>query len=263
MCALLLGSHADHTWDDAPSAPLPHHTYGSDRLNPACWPDPKAMMAELAAAAPTPVEAMISPYYNFIGRETARYKAAAASAADQLALDADGRPTLGIGGNETAMWDVFSDAGRREMMAGVLSGYVQPFGLRHFWLDCDEPCQAGIPASYNGMPTAAVGAAYPGMLARATREALGWETGRPSVMLGRSAWLGSQKYGTGERPRARKLNTSIPAPVLSPSLVLPVWYWYCTATIDLFVVMQRSGLAIPTARGRLFVSKSGRDSMLQ
>ena len=187
--------HVDHTWDDSPSAPLPHHTYGADRLNPSCWPDPKAMMAELAAG-PDPVEAMISPYYNFIGRNTSVYRAA--SAADQLALDSNGHPTFGIGGNETAIWDIFSEAGRRQMMAGVRRGYVEPFGLRHFWLDCDEPCQSATPASYNGMPAASVGSAYPGMLARATREALGWEKERASVILGRSAWLGSQKFGTGK-----------------------------------------------------------------
>ena len=48
-----------HTWDDAPSAPGVHHTYGSDRLNPACWPDVKGMMAELSAEPR--VEVMISP----------------------------------------------------------------------------------------------------------------------------------------------------------------------------------------------------------
>ena len=42
-----------------------------------------------------------------------------------------------------------------EMMAGVVAGYVAPFGIKHFWLDCDEPCQSGIPATYGGMPAAA------------------------------------------------------------------------------------------------------------
>ena len=41
-------------------APGPHHTYGSDRMNPACWPDVPAMMAELSAEPR--VEVMISPY---------------------------------------------------------------------------------------------------------------------------------------------------------------------------------------------------------
>ena len=53
-----------HTWDDAPSAPGVHHTYGSDRLNPACWPDVKGMMAELSAEPR--VEVMISPCGSII-----------------------------------------------------------------------------------------------------------------------------------------------------------------------------------------------------
>eukprot|EP01046_Picozoa_sp_COSAG06_P051628 COSAG06_NODE_8467_length_2163_cov_3.223353_1_plen_143_part_00 len=70
-----------------------------------------------------------------------------------------------------------------------------PFGLKHFWLDCDEPCQSGVPHSYGAMPAAAVGAAYPHMLAMATREAMGPVGANGSVMLGRSAWAGTQRLG--------------------------------------------------------------------
>ena len=64
-------------------------------------------------------------------------------------------------------------------------------------------------ATWGGMPAPAVGAAYPDMLARATREAMATNDAgiagvgtsssngsSGSVMLGRSAWLGSQKHGT-------------------------------------------------------------------
>lgn len=181
-----------HTWDDAPNAPGPHHTYGSDHLNPACWPDVGAMMAELSVEPR--VEVMISPYYNFLGRNDSRFSDAARDGL--LAVDADGQPHAAIGTpNETAMWDVYQSAARAEMMAGVVAGYVAPFGIKHFWLDCDEPCQSGTPATYGGMPAAAVGAAYPHMLARATREAMGPVGVNGSVMLGRSAWAGTQRLG--------------------------------------------------------------------
>ena len=39
---------------------------------------------------------MISPYYNFLGRNSSRYPAAAT--AGLLALDADGQPHSSIGG---------------------------------------------------------------------------------------------------------------------------------------------------------------------
>jgi alpha-D-xyloside xylohydrolase len=187
-----------HTWDDPPnssssaagsSSPSPpHHTFGSDYLNPQCWPDVPAMMAELAIEPR--VEVMISPYYNFVGNHTSVFRAA--TAGGLLALDAQKQPAMGVGG-ATGMWDVFKPDAREAMMKGVTAGYVAPYKITNFWLDCDEPCQSDTPDQYAGMPASAVGAAYPDMLARATREALGDVAG--SVMLGRSAWLGSQRWG--------------------------------------------------------------------
>jgi hypothetical protein len=75
------------------------------------------------------------------------------------------------------------------MMDGVLSGYTQRYGIKHWWLDCDEPCQSSTAmtdivyklsdsASDTESSTAvavsatAVGAAYPHLLARAVREAM-------------------------------------------------------------------------------------------
>lgn len=51
-------------------------------------------------------------------------------------------------------------------------GYVEQYGLHHWWLDCDEPCGGTNNGSYatdwlyNGgkWPSAFVGAAYPLML---------------------------------------------------------------------------------------------------
>ena len=76
----------------------------------------------------------------------------------------------------------------------------------HFWLDCDEPCgneSAIASLLYNNgtWPASFVGAAFPSMLDRMVWE--GSTLGRDgdvnyatdNVMLGRSAWLGSQRYG--------------------------------------------------------------------
>ena len=88
-------------------------------------------------------------------------------------------------------------------------GYVDQYGLHHWWLDCDEPCGGTNNGSYatdwlyhNGAgaawPAAFVGFAYPQMLDIAVHEgegAPGKKYEHDNVMLGRSAWAGSQRYG--------------------------------------------------------------------
>ena len=88
-------------------------------------------------------------------------------------------------------------------------GYVDQYGLHHWWLDCDEPCGGTNNGSYatdwlyhNGAgaawPAAFVGSAYPQMLDIAVYEgegAPGKKYEHDNVMLGRSAWAGSQRYG--------------------------------------------------------------------
>ena len=99
------------------------------------------------------------------------------------------------------MYDVFQPAARAAMMAGVVEaeGSYGDVGVKHWWLDCDEPCQSpGMAGALWGgaaaqMPQAAVGAAYPHLLAQATRSAMG---GRGTVMLGRSSWAGTQRFGS-------------------------------------------------------------------
>jgi alpha-D-xyloside xylohydrolase len=94
------------------------------------------------------------------------------------------------------LYDLFQPAARAYAWAQVQRGYVDQYGLRHFWLDCDEPCGAkdnGALLYNNGTwPASFVGAAYPHMLNRMVFEGSGGE----SVVLARSAWAGSQRYGT-------------------------------------------------------------------
>ena len=44
----------------------------------------------------------------------------------------------------------------------VNEGYIKPYGLHHWWLDCDEPCGANPNLLYNNgtWPSSFVGAAY-------------------------------------------------------------------------------------------------------
>ena len=87
--------------------------------------------------------------------------------------------------------------------------FLEQYGLHHWWLDCDEPCGGTNNGSYatdwlyhNGAgaawPAAFVGSAYPQMLDIAVYEgegAPGKKYEHDNVMLGRSAWAGSQRYG--------------------------------------------------------------------
>ena len=108
-----------------------------------------------------------------------------------------------------AMWTC--DSARHDGCAhgcGRQKGYVDQYGLHHWWLDCDEPCGGTNNGSYatdwlyndGKWPSAFVGAAYPQMLDRAVWEGMG-APGKAyehdNVMLGRAAWAGSQRYGGG------------------------------------------------------------------
>ena len=85
-------------------------------------------------------------------------------------------------------------------------GYVEQYGLHHWWLDCDEPCGGTNNGSYatdwlyndGRWPAAFVGAAYPQMLDLMIHEGMGApgkEYEHDNVMLGRSGWAGSQRFG--------------------------------------------------------------------
>ena len=131
---------------------------------------------------------------------------AEAAAHGLLATDSSGQPALGYAGGY--VYDLFSPAARSYAFEKMRRGYVEQYGLHHWWLDCDEPCGGTNNGSFgrdfvyaNGTwPAALVGAAYPHMLAQMIYEGEG-APGQPyehdNVMLGRSAWAGSQRFGTG------------------------------------------------------------------
>ena len=142
------------------------------------------------------VEIMVSPYFNFISANATGYAQALADGVLATSGDSESGPAQGIG--QTAMYDVFTPAARARMMKSAVSaaGSYGAVGVRNWWLDCQEPCQSpGMSTAIWGgkaaMPHAAVGAAYPHLLAEATRGAMTNGT----VMLGRSAWAGTQRFG--------------------------------------------------------------------
>ena len=127
----------------------------------------------------------------------------AALASGFLAQDVHGHPAR-VAYDNGYIYDLFNPRAREYAFDGVRSGYIDPYGLRFWWLDCDEPCGGDMSKLvYNNgtWPAAFVGAAYPHMVDRMVWEGMrnvsggGDDDGEGIVMLGRSAWAGSQRFG--------------------------------------------------------------------
>ena len=136
----------------APDAP------GDDDFgDKTCWSDPALMVKELHSLG---VEPMLSAYFNYVrpgpvnstdahGNPIvvrASYNWEPAKAADVLASNASAasgarRPAVnGFDNPKTAVYDVFSADGRKFMMDAVVKHYTNEYGIKSWWLDCDEPC---------------------------------------------------------------------------------------------------------------------------
>lgn len=104
-----------------------------------------------------------------------------------------------MGYDKAFLYDVFNPAARAYAWDAVDAGYIKPYGLHHFWLDCDEPCGGDMSNLLyrNGTwPASFVGAAYPHFVDKMNWEGMvGGRYADDIVMLGRSAWAGSQRFG--------------------------------------------------------------------
>jgi alpha-glucosidase len=113
------------------------------------------------------------------------------------------RALNGFDNPRTAVYDVFAADSRAVMMDAAVRHYTRQYGIKSWWLDCDEPCGAYSAQehtwyNHGRWPAEAVGAAYPGYLDLAVHEAMWAEgVGGSSVTLGRAFWAGSQRWGGG------------------------------------------------------------------
>ena len=186
-----------------------------------CAADMTAALAELG------VEVMLSPYMQFVVEDSTAFAAGNTTRAFALGapgtLDAGIPSRIGYSGynrgnfesrrcvnasfycGTSAMYDVFSPASGARMMERLTSTFYEKSGIKWWWLDCDEPCDyenrilAGDALLWrNGTwPDIAVGAQYPAMLNKAIFEHMHGVRGEPHVVtLARSAWAGSQRWGT-------------------------------------------------------------------
>ena len=168
--------------------------FGEWKFDPACWPDPQAMVDELRAMG---VEAAVSVWpsvqvdsENFDEMMEKGYLTRADSGVRLTMLCKE--------------WTVFYDAtnpeARQYVWEKLKKGYYD-YGIRYFWLDSAEPqypsyLNYGAEVyRYQMGPHLQVGNLYPQLYARGIYEGLKAQGEEKPLSLVRCAWAGSQRYG--------------------------------------------------------------------
>ena len=171
---------------------------GDYRFDPSEWPDPRAMVEELRALG---VELMVSvwPTVSPLSENFDEYRdRGLLVGADQ---GVEFQQTIQDKGMVAPMPVAFYDPTNpetREFVWDLAKRNYLDIGIRVFWLDASEP--ELNPANPNNLslyagPGAEVAQIYPRENARLFAEGMA-RAGEPAtVLLCRSAWAGSQKYG--------------------------------------------------------------------
>jgi len=177
-----------------------HWTHLGDwKFDPAEWPDPAAMTAELremgtrlmvsiwpSVSPASENHAELADRGLLIGTETGPL--AHATWPDK------GIPApVGV-----AFYDATNPEAREFIWSRVRDNYLRPYGIDAWWLDACEPeIRPGFHDNlrYHAGPGLAVGNLYPREHARAFYEGNRADGLPASVTLVRSAWSGSQRYG--------------------------------------------------------------------
>ena len=171
---------------------------GEWRFDPADWPDPAAMMAELRELG---IEVMVSiwPTVNALSRELPDLRDRGLLVRTARGIEAtttlfDTRPA---GIVHLYLLDATNPEARRTLWDRLEAGYHR-YGIRAFWLDAGEPEIKPLHPDnlrYALGTGAAVHNLYPLLHARAIHDGLR-STGETEILsLNRSVWAGSQRYG--------------------------------------------------------------------
>jgi alpha-D-xyloside xylohydrolase len=204
---------------------------GDYRFDPADWPDPQAMVDELAELG---IELMVSiwPTVSPLSEHFADYRDRG------LLVGSDQGPEVHqtiqdkrmAAPMPVAFYDPTNPETRQYVWELVRRNYLD-LGIRVFWLDACEPeLNPPHPANlafYAG-PGAEVANLYPRENARLFAEGMAAAGHEPTVLLCRSAWAGSQKYGaavwSGDIPATwESLRQQIPAGLNLALCGIPWW----------------------------------------
>jgi alpha-D-xyloside xylohydrolase len=170
---------------------------GEWRFDPEHWPDPGAMVRELAEMG---VRVMVS-IWPTVNPNSANHDEMAARG---LLLRTDAgvpvhkqMPDLATGGKSyVQFYDPSNPAAREYVWGKVREGY-HAHGIKLYWLDaCEPPVQPHHPDNlrYHAGSGAEVSNLYALWHQRAFYDGLAAEGETEIVTLGRSAWAGSQRY---------------------------------------------------------------------
>jgi len=163
---------------------------GNWTFDPDCWPDPKAMVEELASMG---MKCMVSVWPT-VDWSCDNFKYMQEHGL--LLRNERGMP-LQDGASVESFWDSTNPQARKFHWEHIRKGYVE-YGIRYFWLDTIEP--EIIPLEFdntrfhlgNGKEVAGL---YPKCYQQTYFEGLKDEGEQAPLTLGRSAWVGSQSYG--------------------------------------------------------------------
>ena len=171
---------------------------GDFRFDPAEWPDPDAMVAELAQMG---VELMVSiwPTISPLSENFEEYRdRGLLVGADQGVEFLQTIQDKGMAVPQPVGFYDPSNPATREFVWGLVEHNYLSRGIRVFWLDASEPeLNPSQPANltlYAG-PGAETINIYPRDNARMFAEGMAAAGQEPTVLLCRSAWAGAQKYG--------------------------------------------------------------------
>jgi alpha-D-xyloside xylohydrolase len=171
---------------------------GEWRFDPAQWPDPAGMVAELDRIG---VKLMVSiwPTVNPASENYAEMEDLGLLVASERGVGVH-MPFWDKGTADPAMlsyYDATNPRAREYIWSKVREGYYK-HGVRVWWLDACEP-ELRPPhhdnLRYDLGPGLEVGNIYPLLHAKAFAEGMAGEGEDEIVLLCRSAWAGSQRYG--------------------------------------------------------------------
>jgi alpha-D-xyloside xylohydrolase len=171
---------------------------GDYRFDPAEWPDPQAMVAELADLG---IELMVSiwPTVSPLSEHFATYRDRGLLVGSNQGVEF--HQTIQDKGMSTPMPVAFYDPTNpetRKFVWDLVKRNYLDLGIRVFWLDACEPeLNPAHPQNLmmHAGPGAEVANIYPRENARLFAEGMAAAGQEQTVLLCRSAWAGSQRYG--------------------------------------------------------------------
>jgi alpha-D-xyloside xylohydrolase len=177
-----------------------HWTHlGEWKFDPAQWPDPAALTAELREMG-TRLMVSIWPSVSPLSENYPRMRDHGLLVGSEYGPLAQATwPDKGVDVPvDVAFYDATNPRAREFVWHRVRDNYLLPYGIDVWWLDACEPeIRPGFQANlrYHAGPGLEVGNMYPREHVRAFCEGMLAEGRTEAVNLVRSAWSGSQRYG--------------------------------------------------------------------